>query len=173
MLIKIGQDFLVKVVSVPIQYPSLELHWDWLLKILSSPEEEITPFFVLSRFIKIQDEQGWCVYLQKHEILRDMVDHHKQVQTHRRTVCIAHVYLWEMHLIQELHTFRELNMCTLQIIKFLWNHMYFNSWPQTPTKVTFGKELLNTNPQVLAIYSCTNLSWSLLPITFWYYLHFL
>ena len=49
-----------------------------VLNIVQSKEEEITPFYVLSWFIKIQDEQGWCVYLQKHEILRDMVDHHKQ-----------------------------------------------------------------------------------------------
>ncbi len=50
-----------------------------LLMIPRASDESSTPVYVQSRFIQIiQDEQGWCVYLQKHEILRDTVDQHKQ-----------------------------------------------------------------------------------------------
>ncbi len=81
---------------------------------------------------KIQGEQGRCVYLQKHEILREMVDHHKQ-STNIQTDRMYRPYVpMENALKQVLHTFRELSMCTLQNIKFLWNYMYFISWPQDP-----------------------------------------
>ena len=59
-----------------------------------SSDETNTPFWVRPRFIwhKIHGEQGWCVYLQKHEILREMVDHHKQ-STNTQTDCMHHPYV--------------------------------------------------------------------------------